>query len=193
MSALQLPASLGHLDLVEDAPTLWETASALFCASGCHRYALTRVWDGSRSVVVWIMLNPSTADAFSLDPTLSRCRVRSGSWMSGGMVVANAYALRSTDPGVLRGHPDPVGVDNDAVIRWVLGPDFPHLVARVVVGWGANSTLIRQGRGREVLDLIGELGHRPVCLKVTKGGHPQHPLYVGYDQDTSPYVSCPER
>lgn len=182
-----LPPYLAHLDLVEHTPTLVETASALFCPAGCHRYALTRVWDPSRPVVAWIMLNPSVADAFRSDATVTRCRVRGEQWMAGGLIVLNAYAQRSTDPAALRRHPDPVGVDNDAVFRWLLGPDRPWTVGRVIVGWGSDQTLVRSGRDRQVLDLLDGLGVRPMCLKHTATGHPQHPLYVGYQHEPVVY------
>lgn len=186
---LRLPAGLSHLDLVENAPTLIEQAWALFCPMGCHRYGLGRIWNPSRSVIVWVMLNPSTADAFRLDPTVSRCRRRAESWMAGGIVVLNAFGLRSTDPDVLRDHGDPVGCDNDAVIRWLLGPDGPYTVARVILGWGADNTLVKTGRGAAMLTLLRELDVRPACLKVTKGGHPQHPLYVGYRHQPVPFTA----
>lgn len=189
---LVLPEHLAHLDLVENAPTLLDTAWALFCRPGedaCHRYGLGRIWNPSRSVVVWVMLNPSTADAFKLDPTVARCRTRAEGWGAGGIVVLNAFGLRSTNPKGLRAVADPVGVDNDAVARWLLGPAGPYTVARVILGWGANPTLVKTGRGRDMLALLAELGIRPACLKVTDKGFPQHPLYVGYDQQPVPYAT----
>lgn len=185
---LRLPDDLRHLGLVENAPTLFERAWALFCPIGCHRYGLGRIWNESRSVVVWIMLNPSVADAFRLDPTVERCRRRAESWMAGGIVVLNAFGLRSTNPDALRDHGDPVGCDNDTVVRWLLGPASPYTVARVILGWGTNGTLVKTGRDQDMLALLGELGVRPACLKRTKAGHPQHPLYVGYEHQPVPFT-----
>ena len=43
--------------------------------SGCrtYRYALWRVWDQSNPYVMFIGLNPSTADETEDDPTVIRC------------------------------------------------------------------------------------------------------------------------
>jgi hypothetical protein len=190
---MKLPAHLAYLELVENEPSLLESASALFCPAGCHRYALTRLW-GTGPVVVFVMLNPSTADAFRLDPTVTRCRARAERAGAGGLLVLNAYGLRATDPTELRRHSDPVGADNDAVIRWLLADGGPLPVGPVIVGWGSDATLRRDRRDQRMLDLIGGLGHRPMCLKRTAGGYPQHPLYVSYRDQPHEYTgtSCPD-
>lgn len=38
-----------------------------------YRYALYRTWDESLPKVMFVGLNPSTADEFSDDPTIRRC------------------------------------------------------------------------------------------------------------------------
>ena len=40
---------------------------------GDYRYTLTRVWDLALPTVTFVLLNPSSADAVRLDPTLRRC------------------------------------------------------------------------------------------------------------------------
>lgn len=40
---------------------------------GDYRYTLTRVWDAALPTITFVLLNPSTADAEQLDPTLRRC------------------------------------------------------------------------------------------------------------------------
>ena len=39
---------------------------------GCYRYQLRRWWGANRKMLVWILLNPSTADAENDDATLRR-------------------------------------------------------------------------------------------------------------------------
>lgn len=147
-------------------------ATATFSPCRAYRYALTRRWD-NRPPAVFVMLNPSTADAFVVDPTVRRCLGFARSWGAGGLVVLNAFGLRSTNPMALYRHGDPVGPDNDTVIADVLSaaPAGP-----VVVAWGAHGTL--GGRDRRVADLICRLGLATMCLGMTKGGSPRHPLYV---------------
>jgi hypothetical protein len=121
------------------------------------------------------MLNPSTADAFSLDPTLRRVRGFARDWDCGGFVVLNAFAFRSSNPKLLRDHIDPVGPDNDAVIRRVL---TTARLGPVVLGWGCDSTLRRTGRDKAVVEQILDVGIVPMSLGLTNDGRPRHPLYL---------------
>lgn len=166
------------VDLVtERSPSLLgDAATAIFSPDRRYRYALTRTWDPGRLPTVWVMLNPSTASAFREDNTIRRCIRFARDWRTGGIVVLNCLGLRSTDPSALRTHPDPVGSDNDRVITDLLecGPVGP--VGPVVCAWGVLGTL--GGRDRQMLDLIRAAGHKPLCLGLSRDGHPRHPLYV---------------
>jgi len=152
-----------------------EDATATFSPDRTYRYLLTRRWRGDAPVAAFIMLNPSTADAFMVDPTIRRCISFARSWSAGGLLVLNLFALRSTDPSILRGHPDPVGPDNDRVIAAQLA-NADVLVGPVVCAWGTHGSL--KGRDETVAALIRARGFRPLCLGTTKDGHPRHPLYV---------------
>jgi hypothetical protein len=156
------------LDSTADLAT---QATAEFSPCRSYRYALTRTWDTRRLPLVFVMLNPSTADAFTVDPTIRRCIGFAQTWGAGGLLVLNVYGLRSTDPRALRTHPDPVGPANDATIVARLAQP----IARVIGAWGAHA---EPERARYVADLIREAGHRPVCLGRTKAGAPRHPLYL---------------
>lgn len=149
-------------------------ATAEFSPCRTYRYALTRTWDTRRLPLAFVMLNPSTADAFIVDPTVRRCLGFAQRWGAGGLLVLNVYGLRSADPRVLRRHPDPVGPQNDAIIVARLAEP----IARVVGAWGAHAD---PGRARYVVDLIRQAGHRPVCLGRTQAGAPRHPLYLRAD------------
>jgi hypothetical protein len=135
-----------------------------------YRYLLWRTWDRALPTVLWVMLNPSTADAAQLDPTLRRVLGFSRAWGFGGFRVVNLFALRSTDPEALRRVPDPVGPENDHVLQVAA-----HKANSVIAGWGAHAAGVE--RAREVRRLL-----EPVCalhaLRITKTGHPSHPLYL---------------
>jgi hypothetical protein len=88
------------------------TATAVLSDCGTYRYRLGRRW-AEGPVDVWIMLNPSTADATVDDRTIRRCMEFSRRWGAGALVVGNLFALRATDPAELVRHPDPIGPDND--------------------------------------------------------------------------------
>ena len=77
-----------------------------------YRYQLSRIWEEEKPKVLFIMLNPSTADADVDDPTIRRVVNFAKSWGYGGVFVGNLYAFRSTDPKGLRYIDNPVGEDN---------------------------------------------------------------------------------
>ncbi len=148
---------------------------AVISPCGLYRYRLSRTWDIHVLPLPWIMLNPSTADAEIDDPTIRRCIAFSKREDAGGIEVLNLFALRATNPAVLRHSSDPIGPDNDAWIREVL---FPH--SRVVAAWGEHGKLL--GRGFEILRNLRESGITIMCL----GDKPRHPLYIRGDQPLLP-------
>lgn len=135
---------------------------------GDYRYTLTRTWNASAEPLVFILLNPSTADASQDDPTIRRCIGFAKRWGFGGIIVVNLYAYRATKPRDMLAADDPIGPDNDRVIAEVLAR------RTVVAAWGTNA---RHERVAEVLALIPESA-RLLALEITKLGHPRHPLYV---------------
>ncbi|MFE2751508.1 DUF1643 domain-containing protein [Actinosynnema sp. NPDC059335] len=159
---------------------LFETSTATFDSRRLYRYRLTRTWDTSAPPLMFIMLNPSTADAFVPDPTITRCIGFAKREGAGGLVVCNLFGFRATNPNELLYHPHPVGNSNDEL----LVDSLAH-VDRVIVAWGVPGRL--HDRDRKVMRLLAEHGVEPLCLDVTKDGLPKHPLYVKADQPLQPY------
>lgn len=156
---------------------------ALFDRSEAYRYLLWRRWsEGPR--ILWVLLNPSTADETEggLDPTLRRCVGFSRGWGFGQMRVCNAFALRSTDPKGLYRTADPVGPLNDQTIA-----EEAAAADEIIVGWGGHGDL--QGRANQVFNLVQPYGVH--CLAVTKGGEPGHPLYLAASSPRVPYRRKP--
>jgi hypothetical protein len=120
---------------------------------------------------VFLMLNPSKADAFKLDPTVQRCMsfaLREGAEL---LEVVNLFALRSTDPDELYKYAHGSRGDDATNDREIIDAcDDAH---RVVIAWGKHGAL--GGRSARVLELLGsrELHY----LKRNKDGSPVHPLY----------------
>jgi hypothetical protein len=157
-------------------------ATATFDGTGQYRFRLSRVWDETAGRCVFVMLNPSTADAFRLDATVTRCARFARDWGFGALEVANVFALRSTDPKGLYRHPDPVGDGNDdAIVAAAQSADL------VVAAWGVHAAL--GGRGDGVRALLDDAGVELRCLRLTKDGHPGHPLYVPSDRVPRIWVS----
>ncbi len=153
---------------------------ATFDDTNTYRYTLGRRWASGGRRVCFCLLNPSTADEHTLDPTLTRCFGYARDWGFDEMVVTNAFALRSTDPKGLRSVEDPVGPDNDAyVVRTARQADL------VVVGWGTHAGL--HGRHAQLVRLLRNVCMLN-CLGITKHGYPKHPLYLRKDLTPTPFV-----
>ena len=154
---------------------------AVFNEARTHRYLLTRRWArwALGPAMTWIMLNPSTADAFADDPTIRRCISFARREGCGSLRVLNLFALRATDPRELRKHPDPVGPRNDQMIRSQPRSAF------TVAAWGADALAVE--RGQEVARLLAATAVPLSCLGVTSGGHPRHPLYIRADAPLIPW------
>ena len=153
-------------------------SQALFDHTKRYRYWLDRMWDTERPIVNFIMLNPSTADQYQSDPTITRCLHYARRWGFGTLIVTNIFAYRSTDPKPLYTLDDPVGPENDAYLR--------KAAARAdlrVVAWGTHGAL--HGRHEAVLSLLADF---PLtALSITQGGFPKHPLYLRADATYIPY------
>lgn len=161
---------------VSQSSTLFGGSGAVISDCGLYRYSLERRWDASTEKVMFVMLNPSTADAEHDDPTLRRCIGFARSWGFGGLMVGNLYAYRATDPRALieatRAGIDPVGPEND---RWLI--DMASRAGLVIAAWGAQRKLLVD-RAAQVMDLL-PYGLR--VLGLTKDCNPRHPLYVRGD------------
>jgi Uncharacterized protein conserved in bacteria len=128
-----------------------------------------------------LLLNPSTADQTTNDPTIERVWRRAQRLGFARLDVVNLFALRSTDPRRLRDHADPVGPDNDAAILAACRD-----AALVLCGWGEHGAL--QDRAADVCRLLHRDSVRLHALGVNAGGAPTHPLYVGYRTPPRPYT-----
>lgn len=161
--------------------TITERSFAGFSDDLSHRYVLCREWDTALPKVAYCMLNPSTADAFKNDPTVERCQRRAIVGGFGGYYILNAFALRSTDPEVLRFQDDPVGEENDAAIL-----EYATKAHAVILGWGTDGAYLN--RDVAVLALLERTGRPIMALSTNMDGTPRHPLYVSYRHGPKPYL-----
>ena len=116
------------------------------------------------------MLNPSTADNESDDPTITRCVDFARMWECGGITVGNLFAYVSTDAKTISKVTDPIGPENDTHLMRL------HLHSKITVAaWGEMGKL--RSRGTIVMQMLRRV-KRPAFLAKTKSGEPQHPLYI---------------
>ncbi len=144
------------------------TTGATFSKDRKYRYVLTRSWDDQLPVLVYVLLNPSTADETINDPTISRCIDIAKFNGSGSIKVMNLFAFRATDPSDLKKESAPVGPDNDQFLRQEIG-DLP-----VVVAWGNHGSFL--DRSQAVLSLLSD--KNLLCVAKNASGEPKHPLYI---------------
>lgn len=142
---------------------------------GLYRYVLRRHWDTLTGVgaPIFVMLNPSTADADVDDATIRRCRGFSETLGFAGLTVVNLYAFRATKPADLWRVGDPVGPENDSYLRVELG----ERTGPIICAWGSHA---KSDRVRQFVDLAAD---KPLyCLGRTQDGSPRHPLYLRREQ-----------
>lgn len=143
--------------------------SATISPCGVYRYRLGRRW-GEGAGLVYVMLNPSTADANQDDPTIRRCIRFAQSNGFDAIDVVNLYAFRATSPADLKRAGYLVGPEND---QHILDATRGQ---QVCLAWGANASGLT--RPAEVLKLLRGIHVEPQCLWATRSGHPQHPLML---------------
>lgn len=167
---------------LQPVPSVMER-SAVISPCGQYRYRLWRKWgESQRRPLLWVMLNPSTADGQVDDRTICRCIDFSKRFGYGSMWVGNMYGYRSTDPAVL------ARLD---LLKGYGPHNARHLAEmaaesdRIVVAWGSH--LMAAGESerftRKILAHPGGLW----CLGTSRAGAPRHPLYLAKDTPLQRY------
>ena len=140
---------------------------AIISDCGKYRYELHREWDNSKRKVLFIMLNPSTADGLNNDITTIRCMNFAKKWGYGGIMIGNIYPFRAKRPKDLRKWLKDGGTyqffNRDAVHQMAEQADI------VVCAWGCNY----KGGTPEWVDELGDLFYLELCKDDIT---PKHPL-----------------
>ncbi len=164
----------------------WERG-AIISDCGTFRYRLWRTWDRALPQLPFIMLNPSTADGNTDDPTVRKICNFAKQFGYGGIEVGNLYAYRATKPAELLKTANPIGPNNDNYLK-ALATCYGPLV---ICAWGVT-TPARWHRATDVLQLLGDHGARPHALALTAEDDPWHPLYLSYNMpDGTPRQPIP--
>ena len=177
-------------------------SDALISPCGAYRYTLGRTLDEDDPLLqvakqawcaengitrhhkpcLFVMLNPSTADASLDDPTIRRCKVFAAREGCTFLTVVNLFALRATDPAELLKHADPFGPENLEHIRRELRRHDPERMGHLIVAaWGAHPMATSHPKMKALHDEISACG--AMCFGTTKAGAPRHPLYLRSDAE----------
>ena len=152
-------------------PIVKSESGAAFSRCRRWRYLLWRCWDDAKPAANFLMLNPSTADEFQLDPSCTRARNFADRWGFGAVLITNIFAWRATDPEEMKAVRDPVGRGNDAAILRAA-----REAAIVVCAWGNHGA--HHERGKKVVEALRSSQIQLHYLRINGGGHPAHPLYL---------------
>lgn len=159
-----------------------------------HRYLLRRSIEPNSSLfgsslceaalraekVLFVMLNPSTADAFEDDMTIRKCRTFAAMWGASWLTVVNVFSFRATNPDALCRVSDPWNQTGD---QYVQAEIAGHKNGIIVAAWGRHAMVKDR---KWIPAAIGQ--HGGWCLGVNQDGSPKHPLYVPYAQPLVPYA-----
>ena len=150
-----------------------------------YRYILgTR----GKNPLICIGINPSTAEPDNLDNTLKSVeRIALGNGFD-SFIMFNVYAQRATDPDAMeKTCNQALHWENLEAFRYVLS------ISEKPAVWAAWGTIIEK---RDYLPLClkdmlaagAEYGAKWYCAgKVSKKGHPHHPLYLRKDEKIRPF------
>lgn len=144
-------------------------AGAEFSPCRNYRYVLWRVWDRSKPKVMFIGLNPSTANEITDDPTIRRVKAMAKNLGFGGVYMVNLFSFVTAYPDELMKCADPVN-ENDVWLQKVAAQ-----CADIIFAWGNFKEA--QERAKKVIEMF------PIAkaLHINKNGSPKHPLYCKGD------------
>jgi len=150
--------------------TKYLDSDAYISNDGAYRYWLRRQLSEGSTSVLFVGLNPSTADARLDDPTIRRCVGFAREWGYAWLYMANLYAYRTKDPNALPAHADlAIGPENAYELRRLL-----RRSTRIVAAWGRHKL---HPQARTLARTVA--AHRGVyCLGLNQDGSPRHPLFV---------------
>lgn len=172
------------------AVTLGDRASwATISTCSRFRYALGRTWDpvagdweAQRPMMHIFMLNPSTADHATDDPTIRKVMHFARQEGCGGVLVRNLDAFRATDASELR--TAPTSDLNLEVLR--VSPFFSVRVA----AWGALSTRWLRRRLNAAASQVKTFQSPLSVFGLTRDGDPRHPLYLANATRSVPWAKA---
>ncbi len=148
---------------------------ATISEDGRYRYTLYRAWKPEKEsdAVMFVMLNPSTADGTVDDPTIRRCIGFANRLGHGRLYVGNLFAYRATKPEELKAAEDPVGPENMKYLR-LMAEDS----TRIICAWGGSVPAKLSPLALGAAEMIAGYADQLYCLGKTSKGAPRHPLYL---------------
>ena len=139
---------------------------AEFSSCRKYRYKLWRIWDDTLPLVMFIGLNPSTADEINDDHTVNNVGKIAKSNGYGGFYMMNSFPFVSTDPKQLTDL-----TNNDVNDMSLL--EVSNKCEDIVFAWGSFKIMKETNRDKQLINMFPN----SKALKINKDGSPKHPLY----------------
>ena len=130
-----------------------------------YRYVLWRIWDEEKPKIMFIGLNPSTANEETDDPTIRRIKKFAKSWGYGGIYMLNLFTYVTAYPEVLKECDNPLKFADEYLKKNAAQSE------KIIFAWG-NFKEAKE-RAKEIIKMFN--GY---ALVINKDGSPRHPLYV---------------
>jgi hypothetical protein len=170
---LQMPGAVPSAPVAENRllPASAVDKGAHFSQDRKYRYALWRIWDKSKPLVMFVGLNPSTANEDENDATIRSVERLSKNNGYGGFYMMNCFAYISTNPK---------GLIIDIISTCVndnLLEEIGLKCKDVVFAWGSFSVVKETGRDAQ----LSKMFPNAKVLFINKNGSPKHPLYCKTD------------
>ena len=141
---------------------------------GKRRYRLWRIWDPEIPRLLYVLLNPSYADAQTDDRTVAKLIQFTRNLGYGGFYLGNIHSYITSDPKSLWNHIIPYEPLNILHLK-----EMAKKSEKVVLGWGNSGNLPEW-----LKQMIGQ----PYCFGNNQNGSPKHPLYLSHKTKLNPFV-----
>lgn len=144
-----------------------------------RRLSLWRIWDVTKPLVMFIGLNPSTANENTPDPTIESVIRISKHNGYGGFYMMNLFTIISSKPSILDDHNNwgDFLFDKECLI------EVSKKCKDIVFAWGRFKQA--EGRSAEIMRHFKSM--QPLCIKKNKNGSPVHPLFQKGTSELAPF------
>ena len=156
-------------------------AACIFSEDRIYRYNWARRVSDDPGRMLCIGVNPSKADEYRSDNTITRCCNFAQRFGYGVLEMGNLFAFRATDPAIMKAVRDSVGPNNDQYLLEAI-----RRCDLLVVGWGIHGAFRK--RDQDVLELIRQTRKYVYCFGKTKNGYPRHPSRLANNTELVRYL-----
>ena len=127
------------------------------------------------ATALFILCNPSVADAMRPDPTSDKCIAFGRAWGADYVELVNLHSMISTYPDDLKLRPPGRRGDDEVNDRVIMMAAVR--ATKIIAAWGNHGQL--DGRDRHVAAMLRDAGYTLYHLGLTDSGAPKHTLARG--------------